>query len=320
MSNTANPVCRAVAVALATVGISVAPCPAQSGQTQEPQRVAEPPIDDTDLKFSISAGYQHIFKTSLDRGGTFQVDRVGLELKAKGKISDEWRLEGNLRYLFGSYTFTNAANLGGDPWSDINTLQIDARAQWWMNNDMALIFGPFLMWSRESGASWSDSLTGGAFAGIMFVSSQKLAWGGGIGISSQLEDDVLVYPILFLDWKFTDSMKLSSVAGPVGLAFTGVEWVWEFIDHFEFGVGARYEFRRFRLDDSGVAPGGVGEDSSIPFWARLSYRINENVAIDGYAGFIVGTEFILDDSSGSRLGSDKSSPAPTIALAVRIDF
>ena len=318
MRNTAHPAFHAVAVALVTVGITVAPCLAQSGQS--PKRVAEPPIDDATLTFSISAGYQHIFNTSLNSGGDYQVDRVGLELKVKTKISDEWRLEGNLRYLFDDYKFSNATDLGGNPWSDINTLQIDARAQWWMNNDMALIFGPFLMWSRESGASWSDSLTGGAFAGVMFVSSSTLAWGGGIGISSQLEDDVLVYPILFLDWKFNDTMKLSSVAGPIGLAFTGVEWVWEFVEHFELGLGARYEFRRFRLDESGATPNGVGEDTEVPFWARLSYRFNEHIAVDGYAGFIVGTEFILDDSSGNRLGSDKSDPAPMIALAVRIEF
>jgi len=320
VSNRPNPAFRNLAIALATVGLAVAPCPAQSNQAKPPPRVAEPPIDDTGLTFSISAGYQHTFNTSLHNGGDYEVNRVGLELKIKTKVADDWRLEGNLRYMFDNYKFSGATNLGGNPWSDINTLQLDVRAQWWMNNDMALIFGPFLMWSRESGASWSDSLTGGAFAGVMFVSSAKFAWGGGIGLSSQLEDSLLVYPILFLDWKFTDSMKLSSVAGPVGLAFTGVEWVWEFVEHFELGVGARYEFRRFRLDESGVAPNGVGEDTEIPFWGRLSYRFNEHVAIDGYAGFIVGTEFILDDSGGNRLGSDKSDAAPTIALAVRIDF
>ncbi len=155
MSNRSNSALHAIAIALATVGIAVGPCPAQSGQTQEPQRVADPPMEDADLKFSISAGYQHIFNTNLDGGGTYQIDRVGLELKARTRLSDEWRLDFNLKYLFDDYKFTDAVNLGGNPWSDINTLLLDARAQWWMTNDLALIFGPFLMWSRESKkAAW----------------------------------------------------------------------------------------------------------------------------------------------------------------------
>ena len=84
MSHRANSAPHAIAIALATVGIAVGPCPAQTGQTQEPQRVAEPPIEDTGLQFSISAGYQHIFKTTLDAGGTYKIDRVGLELKGLG--------------------------------------------------------------------------------------------------------------------------------------------------------------------------------------------------------------------------------------------
>jgi len=312
--NSALPV---AVVALFTV---VCPCPAQSPAAPGNEQAIEPPLDPADLTFSIAAGYQFLYRTDLDAGGSFTVDRIGLELKAKTKLSRDWRVEGNLRYLFNDYDFNAAAGLGGDPWSDIHTIQMDARFEWWVTNDLVVIFGPFLMWSRESGASWDDAVTGGAFAGVMYVSSSTLAWGAGIGISSQLEDSMLVYPLLFLDWRFNTNMKLTSVAGPVGLAFTGLEWVWEFADHFEYGVGGRYEFRRFRLDDSGFAPGGVGEDTSIPFWTRLSYRFNDNYAVDLYAGFVAGGKFTVDDFNGRQLGSDNSDLVPTLAIAFRLKF
>ena len=306
----------AVVALLAVAGPCVAQSPADVGN--EP--VTVPPLDNTDLTFSIAAGYQFLFRTNVDAGGSYSVDRVGLELKAKTKIGRDWRVEGNFRYLFGDYDFNNVVGLGGDPWSDIHTVQMDVRFEWWATNDIVVIFGPFLMWSRESGASWDDAFTGGAFAGVMYVSSSKLAFGAGIGISSQIEDSVLVYPLLFLDWKFSDNMKLTSVAGPVGLAFTGIEWVWEFADHFEFGVGARYEFRRFRLDDSGFAPGGVGEDTSIPFWGRMSYRFNDKFAVDLYAGIVAGGQFTVDNADGNRLAQDDSELAPTLAIAFRLKF
>ncbi len=298
----------------------VCPCAAQDPAAVGNQPAAQPPLDDTDLTLSISAGYQFLFRTNLDAGGSYSVDRVGLELKVKTKIGQDWRVEGNLRYLLNDYDFNAVVGLGGDPWSDIHTLQMDVRFEWWTTNDIVVMFGPFVMWSRESGASWDRALTGGVFAGVMYVSSAQLAWGAGIGVSSQLEDSVLVYPILFLDWKFSSDMKLTSVAGPVGLAFTGIEWVWEFADHFEFGVGARYEFRRFRLDDSGFAPGGVGEETSIPFWGRLSYRFNDNFSVDVYAGVVAGGTFQVDDANGNRLGDDDSRLAPTLAIAFRVNF
>ena len=297
------------------------PCAAQAIEdTAQLTTPVNPSTAGNELQFSISAGYQRLFESGIDGGGDFSVDRVGLELKAQTEIATDWRMDLNLRYLFDDYDFSNAVRLGGNPWSDITTLEMDARFQWWMNRDIAVIFGPFVMWSRESGASWNDAITGGAFAGVLVRSSNNLAWGGGIGVSTQLEDSALVYPLLFLDWTLADDMKLTSVAGPVGLAFTGLELVWTFAEEYEAAAGFRYEFRRFRLDDTGVAPGGVGEDSSFPMWVRLSYRFSDRISADLYAGFVASTSFKLDNASGRRLGNDDTDLAPTIALTVRVNF
>jgi len=300
---------------------AVMPCAAQAIEnTAQLTTPVNPSTAGNELQFSISAGYQRLFESGIDGGGDFSVDRVGLELKAQTEIATDWRMDLNLRYLFDDYDFSNAVRLGGNPWSDITTLEMDARFQWWVNRDIAVIFGPFVMWSRESGASWNDAITGGAFAGVLVRSSNNLAWGGGIGVSTQLEDSALVYPLLFLDWTLADDMKLTSVAGPVGLAFTGLELVWTFAEEYEAAAGFRYEFRRFRLDDTGVAPGGVGEDSSFPMWVRLSYRFSDRISADLYAGFVAGTSFELDNSRGRRLGSDDTDLAPTVAFTVRVNF
>ena len=312
---------RPAAIIVALTVAAAVPCAVRNiGETAQLTTPLDASSGGNDLRFSISAGYQGLFETDIDGGGDFSVDRVGLELNAQTEIAADWRLDLNLRYLFDDYDFSNAVKLGGDPWSDITTLEMDARFQWWVNSDLAVIFGPFVMWSRESGASWNDAVTGGGFAGVLIRSGDNLAWGGGIGVSSQLEDSVLVYPVLFLDWTITDDMKLTSVAGPVGLAFTGLEFVWAFAEQYEAAAGFRYEFRRFRLDDAGVAPGGVGEDSSFPMWVRLSYRFNDRISADLYAGFVAGTSFELDNSRGRRLGSDDTDLAPTVAFTVRVNF
>ncbi len=173
LRNAASTVAVVALLAVAT------PCPAQDPAAPGNEPLTQPPMEDTGLTFSVAAGYQFLFRTDLDLGGSYSVDRVGLELKAKTKIGQDWRMEGNLRYLFNDYDFNTVIGLGGDPWSDIHTLQMDARFEWWPTNDIVVIFGPFVMWSRESGAGWAEALTGGAFGGVMFVSSAQLAWAPG---------------------------------------------------------------------------------------------------------------------------------------------
>ena len=90
----------ALPVAVVFLLTVVCPCPAQDSAAVGNEPAAVPPIDDTDLTFSVAAGYQYLFRTDLDAGGSYTVDRIGLELSAKKKICKDWRVKGNLRYLF----------------------------------------------------------------------------------------------------------------------------------------------------------------------------------------------------------------------------
>ncbi len=310
-----------LALAAAALGLGAVHTPCRA---QDPiGDVEELPLPGSDLTFSVDAGYQFIFETDLDTTGTVEMNRIAAAIRARTDIARDFRLDLNLRFLFDNYDFAGATTLdpvNGDPWDDIQTLAFDARIEWWMTNDIAMIFGPFVMGSRESSADWDEAVTGGGFVGIMFISSKNLVWGGGLGISTQLKDDLLVYPILILDWTINDQMKVSSVAGPVGLAYTGLEFIYDIGSGFEFGAGFRYEYRRFRLGPTGFAPNGVGEDTSVPFWARISYRFNENFEIDLYGGFVVGGRFKVDDLNGRPLTREDHEPAPTVALALRVNF
>ena len=307
----------AVLAALCLAGTAVAQTPPPAGQ------VEELPLPGSDLRFSLSAGYQFIFETDVKPIGTVDIDRTGLELKGRTTIARDFRLEMNFRFMFSNYDFNNAVVLdpiNGDPWDDIQTILLDGRIEWWMTNDIAMIFGPFLMFSRESSAEWNDAFTGGGFVGFMFISSRNLVWGGGLGISTQICDSLLVYPIIILDWKINDQLKLSSVAGPVGLAYTGLELIWDVGHGFEAGFGFRYEYRRFRLGPTGFAPNGAGEDTSWPLWARISYSFNEHVEIDLYGGLVAGGRFKVDDFNGRPLTREDYDITPTLALGVRVNF
>jgi hypothetical protein len=291
-----------------------------AGQDEPGQAPPAPAPPPEKLTLSLATGFQYIFETDIDGGGEIAITRVPLVIGAEAKISDELDLQANLRYELGLYDFKGISSLGANPWDDIHTLSVDARVVWALNQKTRLWGGPVVLWSRETGADWSDSMVGGAFFGATYIFNRKLIVGGGLGIVSQIEDDILVYPIIVLNWRIGDKTTLSSRAGPAGIAATGAELVRDLGEGWEVGVGARYEFRRFRLDNTGIAPNGVGEETNFPAWVRLSYRFNENFNVDLFCGLALSGRLDLDDTGGNPLARADYDAAPTVALIGTLRF
>ena len=60
-----------------------------------------------------------------------------------------------------------------------------------------------------------------------------------------------------------------------------------------------YNQRRFRLDGSGVAPDGGGEDTSIPLRVRVGWNINQYISLQ----FLGGVALAANSSSTTRTGT-----------------
>ena len=64
--------------------------------------------------------------------------------------------------------------------------------------------------------------------------------------------------------------------------------------------GARYESLRFRIDEDGIAPGGVGEDKNFCFIADARYSPSRAMQFSAFAGTKFSGTLTLDDKSGNR--------------------
>src|SRR5262249_8283934 len=153
------------------------PCAGQGAgdvaQVQQPE-TEKLPTPGSDLTLTLSAGYEHIFNMNLDSGDV-SIDRAGIHFQARGSVTRDIRLECNFRYLYDHYDCSDAFQLdplGGDPWNDLNTFAFDATMEWWLNNDIALLLGLTVESSRELGASWSKSVTGGGRFGMLFIANK----------------------------------------------------------------------------------------------------------------------------------------------------
>ena len=88
-------------------------------------------------------------------------------------------------------------------------------------------------------------------------------------------------------------------------------WPWE----------ARSYFDRFRLDDQGIAPDGVGQDESTPpFSMRASLQINPSLRVEAIAGAVFGGMLRLEDEDGNRIEEQDYDIAPFLGIFGSVTF
>lgn len=266
----------------------------------------------------FSFGYLHDFKSDIDGGGEVSNDffyaRAGVPL---------YRSEGRVIALSAGYNFNSYKFDGGtagsfaalDPWDKVHTFRLGLPVKWDFGSDWTFFGLPSIRSTGESGASFGDSISGGIITGFSYRFSERLTIGPGVGYTGQIEDDASVFPVIFVDWKFADGWSLST--GPtVGATLgPGLALNWDVSDRVRLSFGARYEKLRFRLDeDSRAAPGGVGEDRSIPVFGAITYQPGDHWRMSLVGGVGFGNELTLDDAGGREVSQRDYDPSPFLGL------
>ncbi len=283
-------------------------------------QAAQPAPPDDEIKFSLSVRVEQLLTTDVDGGGELEVSRIPFRLETENDLRDDLTLKLTLGYELNLYDFSGASDLGVDPWDDVHILELTGRLQWAASDDWFIFGGPIVQFARETDAAWDDAVMGGAVIGATRVFSKTLILGGGVGVLSQIQDSALVFPVLVIDWQINDNLRLVSQGRVGSSGGLGLELVYDLGSGWEVAGGFQYEQRRFRLDSSRAdAPEGVGEETTLPLWARLSYEINENVGLDLYAGVASG-ELDLDDNGGNAVARADYDPGGFIGFAARASF
>lgn len=308
---------RTVALSRSLIGLSLS-LPAMPAMSQDVEQAPSRPT--MPWSFSVSSSYEARFAADLDAGGEVEGSAFNFILGAEKMLSQQDMLSVSFAYNISSYDFMGATALGGDPWQDIHSASLSARYTHVYDVEWAGFAGAVVQSSRESGADWGDGLTSGAYVGAQKKFNDRFSMALGLGLSSQLEESARVFPVISLTWTINDQWRFASPRLPDPFGRTGVELVCEVGNGWEAAIGAAYEFRRFRLDDAGIAPGGVGETTAIPLWLRLSYRTSDHVAVDLFGGMGMGSTMTLDSAAGVELGTDDGGSGAFFGASARITF
>jgi hypothetical protein len=275
----------------------------------------QPPPTRPKTEYAVYATPVYQFETGLDQGGDFSVSQIFLGFDATSPVSRKALLTLSLNYNSADYDFSGVPGFTGTaPWNRTQYFGITPRLFIRGTNQWNYIVAPTIGWSAATGADLGDSLIYGAsFVAARTTVNRRLTIGPAVGLFRQVERTIF-FPFLLINWKITEHLTLANPfrAGPAGPG--GLELVYRPNAKWEFGGGGAARISRFRLSDDGPVPEGVGQQSGLPLFARVTRKFGPRFKMDFYAGVDVAGQLRIDNSHGDSLAIDDYDPAPILAL------
>jgi hypothetical protein len=272
----------------------------------------------------FDAGNQ--FNADIDGGGSFKKLRFEGGFGVAGPISKIIRLHLDFDYTHDSYDFGGSSTSGcvnpvacfrGRPWGDINIVDLSVGAGLVVNEAIQVVAIVPMRWAFEKG---SDELTisAGLIGGLRIRLAERFVATIGVGIQSEIEDDMSVFPVVGLDWQLTDQLSIRT-RGDALQGGSGA-LVWGPSDAFQALVSAGFTRERFRLDDGAPNSDGVAQYRAVPVTLGFKLNIAQGTHIGLEGGVAVAGEVRLEDNGGNRLRNENFDTAGILRGEFHVQF
>ncbi len=261
--------------------------------------------------FKIDGGGVHQSEADLgDSSGGFAVDRWFVS----AGVNYAWSQRDSIGISLGggqaNYDFNDQSGFGGGaPWNKIDDTRVTLTWRFGFGDTGSVFIVPALRFNGENDASASDSRTYGLYAAAAWRLRDNLTIGPGIGIFSRLENSTKFFPILAIDWDISDRWNLSTGRGLAASQGPGLTLSYQLNEDWSLGLAGRYENVEFRLDNKGVAPGGVGRNQSIPLVFTAELKPTEKLNLSVFTGLQFNGKLKLKDAMGDLMQESDYDPA-----------
>lgn len=266
-----------------------------------------------------TAGVSVIEQTpaGLEGGGDMRWSAFKVEAGMLRQHPDGWATGGGVQYIVQDFAFQSPPAFGGaSPWERVDALSMALFVSPRLPEPWTLRLSPSVRMSHEFGADAHDAWAYGFTGSIQRRLSSTLQIGLGAGVFRDLER-MRGFPMLTLDWKATDRLRITNPrpAGPAGPA--GLEAIWALAHDWTLGAGASYYSDRFRLRDVSDTGADIGQWRGLPVWLRLSWRKGPFQA-NLLGGCITMGQLRTETPSGDALVEEEVSPAPFAAFTLSV--
>lgn len=268
-------------------------------------------------------GAVYQFDTDLDDGGSYSSTRFNIQAGHGYAWDPRTSVSLALGYSYDDFSFSKGRGFGMaalDPWDSIHSFRLSVPMRLGVDENWSAFLIPSVRSSGESGASFDDTITGGAFAGFAYRFGERLTLGPGIGIIGQLEDSATVFPVIIIDWQITDRISLTTGRGLAATLGPGVTLNYRASQMWNFAIGGRYEKLHFRLDKDGAVRSGIGEEKSFPLFVGCSYSFNPKATVSLVGGVEFDGKLRLEDEDGNRIRKESYDPGGYLGFTFNMRF
>lgn len=270
---------------------------------------------------TLDGFYARGLDARLDTGGEFDVDRFFTGVTPAYRSASGVMAGLGIGVGADNYDFADAGGLAGTtPWRDIRSYRLSAPIRWPVSDGWTGFVIPTVRVTGETGADLDDAVAAGGFAAFTYRFNDRLTLGPGLGVIGQIEDDADIFPIVAVDWRISQRLRLETGRGLGATLGPGIFLNWEHSQRWQFSLGARSERLRFRLDRDGPVPSGIGEDRRYPLALLASYALSPTAQLQLFGGAEFGGRLRLFDESGDRLGADGYESRGFLGVALRARF
>jgi len=264
------------------------------------------------FSFSIAPFIQG--SSDIDGGGSYSMSSLLIRMSAIKPVSTRTFMGFGISYDITNYDFENLSAFNGQqPWNNIRSLNFSLPVVFLTDNHWTFVASPSIGTFQEVDADWRDSLAYGAILIGSYNFERGNRIGIGLGAFDRL-DETAFFPFLSVKWQLTDNLRIGNAlnAGPTGPA--GLQLAYRFSEKWEAAIGFSRRSFRFRLDDTGIAPGGIGTQDGKLLFLRLSTDLTRTLHLDLHAGINHDGNLILENNENVTVASADYETAPLLAL------
>ncbi len=264
--------------------------------------------DDVSFRFLIGGGYAA--PADFEDLGDVSITRSAAELSIDiPLVAEELSLSIGLLNEWSWYNFDT-----GFADREVTLFRASTGLQWKIDEKWSAVGGIDVEAAAETDADFSDGMTFGGFAGARYEISPTLALTFGVFGRTQIEDNVMVLPLIGIDWQFAEDWTFS-IQGPSARVSYSVS------EELELSLRASMDNRAFRLnDDPGKYKEAVLRDERVTVGLQAQWEPKPWFSLNAEAGMVVMSEIQFDDAEGNRISKDDGDPAAYFGLSATFRF
>ncbi len=200
-----------------------------------------------------------------------------------------------------------------DPFNDVYDTHLAGRFLYRGAGRLEVYGGVQLGNAGEDAVGLDDSVYAGAAAALRYNANAEFALLIGVAGLSRFDDSPWILPYIGFDWRVSEDLRVKTEAAEIHADYS-------LCNDWTLGLEAVYDFRQYRLNESGPLSGGSFRDEEIRLGGSIAWEVREGVTFELSGGQILWRELVFHDGDAGELAETELNPPYYMGLGLKVSF